>query len=119
MDESEVGSQTICLQAVPVQMSRDDVVEWVGEEVLKEYNNLHHNRGLQGHGDRSVHYVSDGPSEESAEEGGARERAAARGARSWPAGVAPSCGSWRLGRPGALRSTRDPSPGREGCPAAG
>ena len=41
------------------------------------------------------------------------------GARSWPAGVALPCGSRRLGRPGAVRRTGDPSPGREECPAAG
>ena len=41
------------------------------------------------------------------------------GARSWPAGVALPCWSWRPVRPGAVRSTGDPSPGREGCPATG
>ena len=40
-------------------MSCDDVLEWVGEEVLKEYKNPAHNRGLQG-GDRSVHQVGVG-----------------------------------------------------------
>ena len=47
LDECEVGGQTIRLQAVPAQMSCDDVLQWVGEEVLKEYKNLAHNRGLQ------------------------------------------------------------------------
>ena len=37
-------------------MSFDDVLEWVREEVLKEYNNLAHNRGLQAR-DRSVRQV--------------------------------------------------------------
>ena len=40
LDECEVGGQTIFLQAIPVWMSCDDVLEWVGEEVLKEYKNL-------------------------------------------------------------------------------
>ena len=56
LDESEVGSQKICLQAIPARMSCDDVPEWVGEEVLREYKNLAHNRGLQA-GDRSVRQV--------------------------------------------------------------
>ena len=55
----EVGSQTICLQAIPARMSCDDVREWVGEEVLKEYNKFAHNRGLQV-GDRSVCQVGNG-----------------------------------------------------------
>ena len=33
-------------------MRCDNVFEWVGEQVLKEYRNLRHNRGLQGHGGR-------------------------------------------------------------------
>ena len=38
----ERGSQTICLQAIPARMSCDDVLERVGEEVFKEYNNCAH-----------------------------------------------------------------------------
>ena len=48
-----MGGQIICLQAISARMSCDDVLEWVREEVLKEYKNLAHNRGLQT-GDRSV-----------------------------------------------------------------
>ena len=58
LDENEVGSQTIRLQAVPARMTCDNVLEWVGEEVLKEYKNPH-NRGLQA-GDRSVRQVGAG-----------------------------------------------------------
>ena len=53
LDEIEVGGQTIRLQAIPAQMSCNDVLEWVGGGVLKEYKNLAHNRGLQA-GDRSA-----------------------------------------------------------------
>ena len=38
----------------------DEILEWVGEEVLKEYRNLHHTRGL-GPGDRDVNHVGEGP----------------------------------------------------------
>ena len=38
---------------------------WVGEEVLKEYSNLHHTRGLKA-GDRDVNYVGEGSGRESA-----------------------------------------------------
>ena len=34
-------------------MSCDEILEWVGEEVLKEYRNLHHTRGLRP-GNRDV-----------------------------------------------------------------
>ena len=61
-----MGGQTICLQAVPARMSCDDVLEWVGEEVLKEYKNLHHNRGLLGHSDRGVHSIGEEFGEEAA-----------------------------------------------------
>ena len=54
-----MGGQTIRLQAIPAQMSCDDLLEWVGEEVLKEYKNLGHNRGLQG-GGRGVPQVGVG-----------------------------------------------------------
>ena len=50
LDECDVSGQTIRMQAIPARMSCD---EWVGEEVLKEYRNLHHNRGLRP-GDRDV-----------------------------------------------------------------
>ena len=36
LDECDVGGQTIHLQAIPARMSCDEVLEWVGEEVLKE-----------------------------------------------------------------------------------
>ena len=59
LDECDVGGQTIRLQAIPAQMSCDDVLECVGEEVLKEYRNLHHTGGLRP-GDRDVNYVGEG-----------------------------------------------------------
>ena len=46
-------------------MSCDEILEWVGEEVLKEYRNLHHTRGLRP-GDRDVNYVGEGPGGEDA-----------------------------------------------------
>ena len=55
----EVGGQTICLQAIQARMSCDDLLEWVGEEVLKEYKILAHDRGLQV-GDRSIRQVGAG-----------------------------------------------------------
>ena len=58
LDECDVGGQTICLQAILARMSCDEVLEWVGEEVLKEYRNLHHTRGLRP-GDRDVNYVGE------------------------------------------------------------
>ena len=60
LDESEVGSQTICLHAIPARISCDYVLEWVGEEVLKEYKNLAHNSGLQAN-EPSVPQVGMGP----------------------------------------------------------
>ena len=65
LDECDVGGQTIRLQAIPARMSCNDVLEWVGEEVLKEYKNLHHTRGLQG-GDRNVNFVGEGSGREAA-----------------------------------------------------
>ena len=47
LDECDVSGQTIRLQAIPARMSCDEMLEWVGEEVLKEYRNLHHTRGLR------------------------------------------------------------------------
>ena len=65
LDECDVSGQTIRLQAIPAQMSCDEILEWVGEEVLKEYRNLHHTRGLRP-GDRDVNYVGEGPGGEAA-----------------------------------------------------
>ena len=65
LDECDVGGQTIRLQAIPARMSCDYVLEWVREEVLKEYKNLHHTRGLQG-GDRNVNFLGEGSGEEAA-----------------------------------------------------
>ena len=65
LDECELGGQTICLQAIPARMTCDEVLEWVGEEVLKEYRNLHHTRGLKP-GDRDVNYVGEGSGGEAA-----------------------------------------------------
>ena len=48
-------------------MSSNDVLEWVGEEVLKEYKNFSHNCGLQ-EGDCRVHHVGAGPDGEAAME---------------------------------------------------
>ena len=59
LDECDVGGQTIRLQAIPAQMSCNEVLESVGKEVLKEYRNLHHTRGLRP-GDRDVNYVGEG-----------------------------------------------------------
>ena len=59
LDEGEVGGQTIRLQDIPARTGCNDVLEWVGEEVLKEYKNLAHNRGLQA-GDRIVRQVGAG-----------------------------------------------------------
>ena len=56
LEERGMGGQAIRLQAILAQMSRDDVLEWVREEVLKEYKNLAHYRDLQ-EGNRSVHKV--------------------------------------------------------------
>ena len=65
LDECDVGGQTILLQAIPARMSCDEVLEWVGEEVLKEYRNLHHTRELRP-GDRDVNYVGEGSGGEAA-----------------------------------------------------
>ena len=65
LDECDVGGQTLRLQAIPARMTCDEVLEWVGEEVLKEYRNLHHTRGLKA-GDREVNYVGEGSGGESA-----------------------------------------------------
>ena len=35
LDECDVGGQTLRLQAIPARMTCDEVLEWVGEEVLK------------------------------------------------------------------------------------
>ena len=65
LDECDVGGQTIRLQAIPARMSCDEILQWVGEEVLKEYRNLHHTRGLRP-GDRDVNYVGEGSGGEAA-----------------------------------------------------
>ena len=65
LDECDVGGQTIRLQAIPARMSCDEILEWVGEEVLEEYRNLHHTRGLRP-GDRDVNYVGEGSAGEAA-----------------------------------------------------
>ena len=65
LDECDVGGQTLRLQAIPARMTCDEVLEWVGEEVLKEYRNPQHNRGLKA-GDRDVNYVGEGSGGESA-----------------------------------------------------
>ena len=65
LDECDVSGQTIRLQAIPARMSCDEILEWVGEEVLKEYRNLHHTRGLRP-GDRDVNYVGEGHGGEAA-----------------------------------------------------
>ena len=65
LDECELSGQTIRLQAIPARMSCDEILEWVDEEVLKEYRNLHHTRGLRP-GDRDVNYVGEGPGGEAA-----------------------------------------------------
>ena len=56
LDECDVGGQTLRLQAIPARMTCDKVFDWVGEEVLKEYRNLHHTPSLKA-GDRDVNYV--------------------------------------------------------------
>ena len=61
----ELSGQTIRLQAIPARMSCDEILEWVGVEVLKEYRNLHHTRGLRP-GDRDVNFVGEGPGGEAA-----------------------------------------------------
>ena len=65
LDECDVSGQTIRLQAIPARMSCDEILEWVAEEVLKEYRNLHHTRGVRP-GDRDVNYDGEGPGGEAA-----------------------------------------------------
>ena len=65
LGECDVSGQTIRPRAIPARMSCDEILEWVGEEVLKEYRNLHHTRGLRP-GDRDVNYVGEGPGGEAA-----------------------------------------------------
>ena len=65
LDECDVSGQTIRLQAIQARMSCDEILEWVGEEVLKEYRNLHHTRGLRP-GDRDVNYLGEGSGGEAA-----------------------------------------------------
>ena len=65
LDECDVGGQTIRLQAIPARMSCDEVLEWVREEVLKEYRNVHHTRGLRP-GNRDDNYIGEGSGGEAA-----------------------------------------------------
>ena len=65
LDECELSGQTIRLQPIPARMSCDEILGRVGVEVLKEYRNLHHTRGLRP-GDRDVNYVGGGPGGEAA-----------------------------------------------------
>ena len=65
LDECDVGGQTIRLQAISARMSCNEVLEWVGELVLKEYRNLHNTRGLRP-GDRGFNYVGEGSGGEAA-----------------------------------------------------
>ena len=65
LDECDVGGQTLRLQAILARMTCDEVLEWVGEEVLKACMNLHHTRGLKA-GDRDINYVGEGSGGESA-----------------------------------------------------
>ena len=65
LDECDVGGQTLRLQAIPARLTCDEVLEWVGEEVLKEYRNLHHTRGLKAV-DRDIYYVGEGSGGEAA-----------------------------------------------------
>ena len=65
LDKCDVGGQTLRLQAILARMTCDEVLEWVGEEVLKDNRNLHHTRGLKA-GDRDVNYVGEGLGGESA-----------------------------------------------------
>ena len=65
LDECDVGGQPMSLQAIPARMSCDEVLEWVGEEVLKDYRNLHHTRGLRPD-DHDVNYVGEGSGGEAA-----------------------------------------------------
>ena len=65
LDECDVSGQNIRLQAILARMSCDEILEWVGEEVLKEYQNLQHTRGSRP-GDRDVKYVGERPGGEAA-----------------------------------------------------
>ena len=65
LDECELSGQTIRLQAIRARMSCDEILEWVGEEVLKEYRNLHHTRRLRP-SDCDVNYVGEGSGGEAA-----------------------------------------------------
>ena len=57
---------TVPLKAIRAQMSCDHMLEWVSKKLLKEYKNLHQNRGLQWHADCSFHYVGNSSGGESA-----------------------------------------------------
>ena len=63
--EAGEGGQTIRLQAIAARMSCNYVLEWVTDELVKEYKNLAHNCGLQG-GNRRVHQLRAGSDGETA-----------------------------------------------------
>ena len=65
LDECEVAGETIRPQAILARMSCGEVLDRVGEEVLKEYRNLHHTRRLRP-GNRDVNYVGEGSGGEAA-----------------------------------------------------
>ena len=65
LDECDVGGDTLRPQAILARLTCDEVLDWVGEEVLKGYRNLHHTRGLKA-GDRDVNYVGEGSGGEGA-----------------------------------------------------
>ena len=61
----DVGGQTRRLQTILARMTCDEVLEWVGEEMLKEYRNLRHTCWLKA-GERDVNYVGEGSGGQSA-----------------------------------------------------
>ena len=65
LDKCDVGGHTLRLQAIPAWMTCDELLDWVGEEVLKEYRNILYTRGLKA-GDRDVNPVGEGSGGESA-----------------------------------------------------
>jgi len=65
LDDQTVGGHTIRLQPIPMRMTCDEVLQWVGEEVLKEYKNHHHSRDWQSAGERrSINAVGERGSSE-------------------------------------------------------
>ena len=49
LDECDMGGQTLRLQPIPAWMTCDEVLEWVGEEVLKVQESPPHRR-VEGRG---------------------------------------------------------------------